>query len=418
MSDQTVLVENENRKSILFEALFNAGPNGLVILDMATKTIKDANPIAMEILGLSKEDILGETIKICEIKECHKNCPFHGDSPKSVSGQLNLCKSDGTELPVMFSTTCMEGDQEGLAVFSFLDISERMADEERLRQNHEQLKSQKDVIVQSEKLASIGQLAAGVAHEINNPVGYVTSNLGTISEYVDTLKTIVTMYRDLQKLDDSEPEKKEALLSAIKKIEEDEDLDFIFEDSDNVMKESMEGAHRVGEIVQNLKSFAREDGDARVPQNINEGIESMIKMVWNELKYKCTVERNFTEVPVVQCHKGQVNQVIMNILVNASHAMPDSGGVITVSTGVKDGMLEVKIADNGSGIPEDILPRIFDPFYTTKEVGKGTGLGLSISHGIILDHEGRIEVDSEVGVGTEFRIYLPLADCVSDSLIG
>ncbi len=438
MSKQAIVVEHErearsqretNQGNLLFNAIFDAAQTGLLILDTATQQIMDVNPLAASTLGQDIDDLLGEQVHTCLPSGRQTNCPFHQMEPEGSSGTLDLLHSDQSLVPVMFSTTLLQDEFSNLMVFSFLDISGRVAAEnqllesrDKLQEAHTQLKEHKDRIVQSEKLASIGQLAAGVAHEINNPVGYVTSNLGTISEYIDSMKAIIVLYRELAALPIDDKENKAVLQKAIAELEEEEDLDFILEDTDNVMSESMEGVHRVAEIVQNLKSFAREDSDARGPHNINDGIEAMIKMVWNELKYSCEIVREFGSVPVVQCHKGQINQVIMNILVNASHAMPESGGTITVGTSVQNGQLEISIADNGSGIPEDVLSKIFDPFFTTKDVGKGTGLGLSISHGIIFDHEGTIEVDSEVGKGTNFRIYLPLGETSSenpdDELIG
>ncbi len=436
MNDQSIIIEHEregrinreaHQSTVLFNAIFEAAQTGLLILDTDHRQIMDVNPMAATTLGHTVDDLLGEQIHKCMPAGLQDNCPFHDSDSSGKSGTLNLQTSSGELVPVMFSTTFLKDEFSNLMVFSFLNIGEQVATETKLRESRDklqsantQLKEHKDRIVQSEKLASIGQLAAGVAHEINNPVGYVTSNLGTISEYIDTMKSIISLYQELAAT--SEDEKLKAIRESIHEIEEDEDLEFIIEDCEKVMAESMEGVHRVAEIVQNLKSFAREDSDARGPHNINDGIDTMIKMVWNELKYSCEIVKEYDQIPVVQCHKGQVNQVIMNMLVNASHAMPEGGGIITVGTSLKEGQLEISIADNGSGIPEEVLSKIFDPFFTTKDVGKGTGLGLSISHGIIFDHGGSIEVDSEVGKGTTFRIYLPLgtvsAENPDEELIG
>ncbi len=426
MNDQTTVIgnlgeshkEREDRQcAVLFNAIFDAAQTGLLILNIDNQQIMDVNPTAAATLGYLVDDLLGGLIHNCIPYEIEQGCPFHQNDTGGRSGIMDLLKSDGTLVPVMYSFTALQDDFSNLVVFSFLDISERIASENDLRESHDkllqaniQLKEHKDRIVQSEKLASIGQLAAGVAHEINNPVGYVTSNLGTINEYIDVMKAVIEQYSELAKLNDDETEKRKIIEEHITEIWDDEDLEFIMDDTNKVMSESMEGVHRVAEIVQNLKSFAREDSDARGPHSINDGIDAMIKMVWNELKYSCEVVREYGQVPVVQCHKGQINQVIMNMLVNASHAMPEKGGIITISTRVTDSKLEICIADNGTGIPEEILSKIFDPFFTTKDIGKGTGLGLSISHGIISDHDGSIEVESEIGKGTTFRIYLPLID--------
>ncbi len=408
-------IEADLREGEAFsQAIFNAAQTGLMVVDIGHEQIMDANLTAATILGYEIDELIGNLVT--------PFCPPHCEEIRRTmmaegmvrDMETTLLHKDGHEVPVILSLTRVRQKGGQQAVLSFLDISERKAAEEALRRSHrdlalanEELKRHKDQVVQSEKLASIGQLAAGVAHEINNPVGFVTSNLGTLSEYVDTMAALLRLYTDLEEA--AAEERREQLRGEIRTLKEEEDLEFILEDVENVLTESMEGVHRVAEIVQNLKSFARSDSKESQEYDVNEGIEAMIKMVWNELKYNCEVRREYGEIPSVRCHAGQINQVIMNMLVNASHAMPPGGGTITVGTRQVDDEIEIRIADTGQGIPQDIINRIFDPFFTTKDVGKGTGLGLSISHGIIQDHGGRIEVESEVGKGTTFRIYLPLS---------
>jgi two-component system NtrC family sensor kinase len=163
---------------------------------------------------------------------------------------------------------------------------------------------------------------------------------------------------------------------------------------------------RIRDIVQNLKSFARVDESEIKEADLNECLESTIKMAWNELKYKCTVHRKFSDIPPLRCNPGQLNQVFINLLVNAAHAIPEKGDV-TVETLSDDKGITVRIADTGAGIPADKLSKIFEPFFTTKKQGVGTGLGLSISYGIVEKHGGTLQVDSEVGRGTVFTIFLP-----------
>ena len=398
------------------ESLFQATQAGLMIIDIDTRQIMDINIAGARILGGEPDDIIGENARLFAL------CPTPGTacsaSQNSAVGnhQVEFCRLDGTRVPVLRSITPMSGQSANLTVASFLDISDLKAKEEELVESNEKLaqmmeevKKSKEHVAQSEKLASIGQLAAGVAHEINNPIGFVTSNLGTIQEYAETMKTLLGLYGKLDELEDGNSEERAALRQEIARVRQEDDLEFITQDMEGVLSESMEGVTRVAAIVQNLKSFARSDTPTIASHDINEGLDNMIKMVWNELKYHCEVEKNFGEVPMINCHPGQVDQVMMNMLVNASHAIGEEGGTITVSTAVVKDQVEIKIADTGKGIPPEILPRIFEPFFTTKDVGKGTGLGLSISHGIIQDHHGRIEVDSVFGEGTEFRIYLPLA---------
>ncbi len=407
------------------QAIFNAAQTGLVVINIKLKQIMDVNATTTMILGYEKDELVGALTSDFYPPDIDaiRTALFRDGFVRSV--ETTLKHKDGHEIPIILSITIINKIEEPIAALSFLDITERKEAEKALLESHknleqanQELKTSKDQMVQSEKLASIGQLAAGVAHEINNPVGFVSSNLTTIANYADTMNSLLKLYGALEQVDPADTEQREALLKDIRRIKEDEDLEFILGDLENVLNESMEGVHRVSEIVQNLKSFAREDSTERGLHNINDGIEAMIKMVWNELKYNCEVVRNYGEIPLIQCHPGQINQVIMNILVNASHAMPKGGGTITVGTMVTGDEMEISIADTGMGIPKEVRNRIFDPFFTTKDVGKGTGLGLAISHGIIMDHGGHIQVDSEVGKGTTFRIYLPLNDSPDHNLIG
>ena len=422
--DQLQRAQRDLREGVAFsQAIFNAALTGLLVINTDLRQIMHANQAAARTLGYRSDDLIGELAStvIPEARQGTGDCCV-------VSGYQNeegfLIHKDGHPVPVIRSLCLVDHGESPMVVFSFLDITERKRAEHRLQEScnqleaaNEQLKHHKNQIVQSEKLASIGQLAAGVAHEINNPIGFISSNLGTILEYADTMRALIRLYGERDAADPADPARGE-LDRKIAAIKEEDDLDFILDDLDGVLSESMEGVKRVAEIVQNLKSFAREDSPERRPHDINEGIEAMIRMVWNQLKYTCTVERDYGQVPVVQCHPGQINQVVMNMLVNASQAMPEEGGAVRVATAVVGGELEITIADNGKGIPPEILPRIFDPFFTTKDVGKGTGLGLSISHGIIQDHRGRIEGASEPGRGTEFRIYLPLTGDAGGDIIG
>ena len=186
------------------------------------------------------------------------------------------------------------------------------------------------------------------------------------------------------------------------------DLAFIKEDLIALLAETNQGIDRVTRIVQDLKDFSRVDREETwAPEDLHQGLNSTINVVWNEVKYKCEVRKEYGDLPLVECLLPQLNQVFLNLLVNAAHAIEDKG-IITLRSGVKDEQAWLEVADTGKGIPADVLPRIFEPFFTTKPVGKGTGLGLSVSYSIIEKHHGRIEVESQVGVGTAFRIWLPL----------
>jgi two-component system NtrC family sensor kinase len=259
-------------------------------------------------------------------------------------------------------------------------------------------------LAQSEKLASIGQLAAGVAHEINNPIGYIFSNFGTLGSYLESLFEMLAAYEA------AEPAVAEPNVAAkLKALRERIELDFLKEDIPLLMRESKEGVVRVRKIVQDLKDFSHVDASQQWEwSSLHQGIESTLNIVNNEVKYKADVIREFGDIPEIECLPSQLYQVVMNLVVNSAHAIGPQRGTITIRTGVEGDHVWITVSDTGSGIAKENLSRIFDPFFTTKPVGKGTGLGLSLSYGIVQKHHGRIEVESEVGKGTTFRVTLPI----------
>ena len=291
------------------------------------------------------------------------------------------------------------------------DIRRREAAEaELMRRNAEltevnaRLSMAQEQLVQSEKLASIGQLAAGVAHEINNPIGYVFSNFETLGTYIARM---LEMFKAYQEAEDSivAPD----VLARLRAMRAGIDLDYLIEDIPVLMAESREGISRVRKIVQDLKDFSRVDANQEWQwASLHTGIDSTLNIVSNEVKYKADVVREYGDIPEIECLPSQLNQVFMNIIVNGAHAISGARGRITIRTGAAGDHVWVEISDNGSGIAREHLPRIFDPFFTTKAIGSGTGLGLSLSYGIIQKHHGQIEVQSEAGQGTTFRITLPV----------
>jgi hemerythrin-like metal-binding protein/PAS domain S-box-containing protein len=301
------------------------------------------------------------------------------------------------------------------AIETLQDVTERKNAEAGLRQYQGQLESlvaertkqlsaTKDQLVQSEKLASIGQLAAGVAHEINNPIGFVYSNLGTLDGYLSDLFAILDSY-EVAAERFSDPD----VLAGLKMLREQVDLAFLRQDIPQLMTQTKEGISRVKRIVQDLKDFSRVDSSQTWQlANLHQGIDSTANIVANEIRYKAEVVKEYGDLPDIECLPSQLNQVFMNLLVNAAHAMGEARGQITIRSGTLGDKVWLEFADTGTGIPEAIRQKIFDPFFTTKPVGKGTGLGLSLSYGIIQKHNGQIEVRSEPGKGTTFRITLPV----------
>ena len=258
------------------------------------------------------------------------------------------------------------------------------------------LKEAQNQLLQSEKMAAIGQLAAGVAHEINNPVGFVNSNLGSLKIYANKLLTVVSAYES------NDPEK-------IADARQKADLEFLREDLPSLLEESQEGLSRVTKIVHDLKDFSHVDQAEHQKADLNAAMESTLNVVWNELKYKAEVIRELGTIPPVDCVPAQINQVFMNLLVNAAQAIPQQGKIF-VRSGTENGEVWFEVEDTGSGMSPEVQQRVFEPFFTTKPVGKGTGLGLSISYDIIVKkHGGTMSLRSEPGKGSCFHIRLPLA---------
>ena len=267
----------------------------------------------------------------------------------------------------------------------------------KLEEAHNQL-------LQSEKLASIGQLAAGVAHEINNPVGYINSNMVSLKEYATDMISVIDIFSEYLGQSNSENiELVNRLNNKIKQV----DLEYIKTDLHSLIEESMEGVTRVKKIVQDLKDFSHVDDTEMQWANLHQGLDSTLNIVHNELKYNADIIKNYGDIPEVECIASQINQVFMNILVNAAHAI-EGRGTITLTTGADDLFAWVKIQDTGKGISENEISRIFDPFYTSKPVGSGTGLGLSLSYTIVEKHNGKIEVESTIGVGSTFTVSIPI----------
>jgi len=276
----------------------------------------------------------------------------------------------------------------------------------RLESAYSELKSAQSRVLQQEKMASIGQLAAGVAHEINNPMGFIISNFSSLRKYADKLSGFVRLQSEaIEEL--AVQSGNDDIVQALKAQMQSRKIDFILEDLTHLIDESLDGAERIKNIVQDLKSFSRVDESEFKMADLNAGLESTINIIWSELKYKATLKKEYGALPPTRCNLGQLNQVFMNILINALQAI-EGRGEITVRTSGGPEEIHVTISDSGSGIPPEKLDRIFEPFYTTKEVGQGTGLGLSIAYDIIKKHGGDIRVESRPGEGTTMTLSIPV----------
>ena len=404
------------------------------------------NPATAAILGYdTPEEVIASITDIerqLYVTPHHRRQMFdlmqHGRDAKNF--EVEFYRKDGSKRWVMLSTRPVLNEQDEILYVDGIiqDIAERKRAEMALQALNEELeqrviarttelenanaemrqvtlelekalselKAAQSRVLQQEKMASIGQLAAGVAHEINNPMGFIISNLNSLRRYTDKLVSFMDLQAAaVDRL--SAQDGADAIAAEVQAQKKSLKITYITEDLGEMINESLEGAERVRNIVQNLKSFSRLDQSEVKLADINEGLESTLHIVWNDLKYKATVRKEYGEIPLTVCNLGQLNQVFVNLLINAAQAI-ETQGEILIRTTSNDDQITITIADTGAGIAADKLDRIFEPFFTTKEVGKGTGLGLSIAYDIVKKHKGEIRVASEVGHGTTFTIIIPI----------
>ena len=266
--------------------------------------------------------------------------------------------------------------------------------EMRVKEQVNTIESARRQLYQAEKLASVGQLAAGVAHEINNPIGFIRSNLGTAQSYVQKFQSVAGQVKSSGN-------------AALATAWQTADLDFVLADFPSLLQESVDGADRVARIVSDLKGFSSIDQAEEEIVDLNDCIRSACNVATNQINSRADLKLALGELPPLRCKAGHLSQVFLNLLLNAAQAMKERGE-IRIQSGIENGQIVIRFSDTGCGIPPEVLPRIFDPFFTTQDVGSGSGLGLTVSRDIITAHGGNIEVESEVGTGTTFTIYLPV----------
>lgn len=363
-----------------------------------------ANRATLELFGCTAEELPGSPDSrffLPEVVEQLHRIDQRVFSGERTAEEVVVSMPDGSSKVYFELKTPFYADEENELISGLLGISTEITD---LKQSQRELQQLQAQMLQNEKLASIGQLSAGIAHEINNPMGFINSNLGTLEKYVEKFDRYIGFLEQTLQHSGCDLQEAVALRKTLK-------LDYVQHDIRQLLVESIEGAERVMRIVQDLKSFSRSDSSQVGSADLNQCLDSTINIIWNQLKYMAELKREYGELPKVHCNIQQLNQVFMNLLVNASHAIEQSGrtepGLITVRTWADNGYACVSVSDTGSGIPDEVRNRIFEPFFTTKEVGKGTGLGLSISYDIVKKHGGEILVESCVGQGTTFTVRVP-----------
>ena len=403
---QSALQESEEK----FSQIAACAQEAIIMMDHEGKT-SFWNTAAEKMFGYRCQEVLSkdlhELIASQRYLEAFQKsfAKFLKPGKSNVQGQmleLIAKRKDGTEFQIEVSLSTMKLKGEWKALVIIRDVSERRILESQL--------------LQAQKLESIGQLAAGIAHEINTPTQYVSYNTRFLQEQFSLLDPLFNKYQGL-----FESAKAGAvpddLVAEIEALIETIDLDYIRQEIPQAIEQSLEGVDRVTAIVRAMKEFSHPGTENKTPIDINKAIQSTITVARNEWKYVAEVETHFDEnMPMVTCLPGDFNQVVLNIIVNAAHAIGDKAnegedqkGTISISTGRNDGWAEIRIQDTGSGIPEKHRSQIFDPFFTTKEVGRGTGQGLAISHSVITEkHGGSLSFETEVGKGTTFIIRLPL----------
>lgn len=301
-------------------------------------------------------------------------------------------------------------DEAGKDTGDFIHVSRNVTDrikaQKELEEAYTELKAIQEKLLSAEKMASLGKLSAGIAHEINNPIGYVVSNLSSLDNYISQILLLLNKYSKLEVVlsKDIKDEVSE-FVQQIKDIKNKISFDYLKEDLPKLIKETAEGTQRVVRIIRDLKSFARRDEIEFNETDINEVMESALNIVWNEVKYNADVVKEYGKIPKVLCHAQQMTQALINIIVNAAQAI-EKRGTITLKTYLKEDKVFIEISDTGSGMSEEVVKMVFEPFFTTKKVGEGTGLGLAIVYGIIQKHKGNIEIRSKVGEGTVVTIGL------------
>jgi PAS domain S-box-containing protein len=402
---EEALQKSEERSHLLFATI----PHPIWVYDPETLVFTEVNDAAIERYGYSREEFLQMKITDIRLPEENERLLKHLNTPRKArqsSGQWKHRTKDGNVIDVEVSSHIIDFFGRKAVLVVAQDISERKRLEVELRH--------------AQKLEAVGGLAAGIAHEINTPIQFVGDNVRFLEEAFGTLSSLMLRYRQFR---EAVVAGKESLSLAEEagKAEQAADLDWLTDEVPKAVAQTLDGVNRVATIVRAMKDFAHPDRNEKSATDLNKALESTLIVARNEVKYVADVETDFGSLPPVLCHSGDLNQVFLNLLVNAAHAIgdvvkgADKRGVIRVQTRREGDIVEVRISDSGSGIPVGIRDKVFEPFFTTKEVGRGTGQGLAIARSVVVDkHGGTLTFETEEGRGTTFIVRLPIAGSEAD----
>jgi PAS domain S-box-containing protein len=415
---EAALLESEHR----YRTMIEQSADGIYIFDAETGRIVHANQAFARLLGYAEEEVLQLTVYDTLVEE-RASVDARIDrlvrARGTVSGERLYRKRNGERMPVRVSVTTIKYNGRDALCIMMHDITERKRNEAHLHELLESLKRKNEEIeltmkrmeqmqsslVQSEKMASIGQLTAGIAHEINNPLAFVSSNLNRFDEYYRDIRALLQAWREFGRELGADPGLRERI-DRLFEAERQTELEFIDGDFAMLMEHTREGSNRIKAIVDQLRGFSHLAADDLLLTDLNQALEETLLIVRNEIKYKATVEKSYGAIPPVLCNSGEMKQVFVNLLVNAAHAIREKG-VITLRSELSGSNVRIMISDTGAGIAAEHLKKIFNPFFTTKPVGKGTGLGLWIVSTILEKHHGSIAVESMPEKGTTFTLTLP-----------
>ena len=432
LATATAAAETLRKALELRDGALDAGNSHFMIIDLLAKDrpIVYVNRALAREHGYEPEQIIGQSVTVLTVKneDSDPQKPIYKNiaAGQTVRREMEAVRRDGSTFWVGVCTTPLRNAQ-GVVTHSVsvgADITARMEAERKKKELQEQLynemRERERMAIElrlAQKLESVGRLAAGLAHEINTPIQYVGDSVYFLQSAFADISRLLNAYREAmtnqQAMADTATHA--AALAAIDALQCEIDYEFLSVEVPKAFQRTLEGAERVTGIVRAMKEFAHPDSTEHTPADLNHGLRTTLTVASNEYKYDAAVAMQAGEMPPVKCNLGELNQVFLNLIVNAAHAIRDSGkdvvtGCITVATRVDGDVAEIVIGDNGCGIAPKYLDKIFDPFFTTKEVGRGTGQGLAIARSIVVDkHGGDLRVESEVGVGTRFILRLPIA---------